>query len=118
MLDFTQYDKKSLAKVGNVDSSSVLVLEKDSILRLEKDAPSLRHCTVGLSWDAAQDGASPVDLDLSALYIVPNERITKANVNERFCYYGNPNNSGGRERRERRFADKVLHGAGNMVGGR
>lgn len=94
MLDFTQYDKKSLAKVGNVDSSSVLVLEKDSILRLEKDAPSLRHCTVGLSWDAAQDGASPVDLDLSALYIVPNERITKANVNERFCYYGNPNNSG------------------------
>ena len=43
MLDFTQYDKKSLAKVGNVDSSSVLVLEKDSILRLEKDAPSLRQ---------------------------------------------------------------------------
>lgn len=60
---------------NNSGGSSLLNLEKGSILDLTKAAPSLKNVVVAAGWDVNKKGGDNFDLDISAFLLAENGRL-------------------------------------------
>lgn len=68
--------------------TGVLNLAKGGVLDLNKVAPFLKHAILGCGWDVADNGPT-ADLDLSAILVPKNARITRENSMQHVVFYNN-----------------------------
>ena len=75
-------DFGNLGGAPQPQSNGVLNLTKGGVLDLVKVAPSLKRVILGCGWDVANNGPT-ADLDLSAILVPKNARISGENISTR-----------------------------------
>ena len=86
-------DFGNLGGTPQPQSNGVLNLTKGGVLDLVKVAPSLKRVILGCGWDVANNGPT-ADLDLSAILVPKNARISGENVTQHVVFYNNPSVQG------------------------
>ena len=78
-------------KVSDGEGGLTLNLEKNQLLNLTKRNPGLKVIRAGIGWDVSYSGSDDFDLDVIALLLDKNNKLTDVS---KVCYFNNDNTHG------------------------